>query len=176
MLAPLVRRLRRQPKHVREQVALWSAGGVTALIALVWLYHVPQQAAPIAQPGAERTQAFSQFLSEAGSQLSAVREAFSGRASGTVVTGATTSSAVNLSELREVSSTSDQTNQPADQRHTPVATTPIATAATSATTSRAPGVSRETAVEPRSVRIITIPSRNEQNTDSTATGSGTSTP
>lgn len=170
MLSSLIRRLRRQPEPVREQVALWSAGGLTALVALVWLYHVPQQAAPITQEGAASSQAFSQFVSEAGSQLSAVREVFSGRASGTAAIEATTSTEADLSKLMEGATTSEPTSRPANPNQLVTSSDATATTTTGMTSSHASGAPADPATEPRPVRIMTVPAQRDTSASTTATG------
>ena len=144
MFASVLRKLRQQPKELREQLALWGAGVVTAAVALVWLYHTPQQVAPVLSEATDAG-AFSQFLSAAGSQIAAVRDAFTAPATNTV---ATTDSAPESARGGEAATGS----APTLEIDSPAATSGSATVRDDVP--RNP--STTTTVRP--IRIVTVPS------------------
>lgn len=89
-----LRNLQHQPKSVRDQVAFWMAGGLTGLIALVWVVSLPSRFAekevvveqkPAAEDAADtdaKTE-LTNILKDAGGQLSNLYQAVAGPATTT---------------------------------------------------------------------------------------------
>jgi hypothetical protein len=77
MLQPWLRKMHRLPAQTRQQVALWSAGTITGVIALIWLTSVPQifeETASEADPEGSAPM-FSTLVETITSQVAQVREA-----------------------------------------------------------------------------------------------------
>lgn len=71
----LFRGIHRKPKAVREQYAFWSAAGITAAIAFVWIITLQYRlgdAMPSNFVESEHQGAFAQFLGEARTRAAAV--------------------------------------------------------------------------------------------------------
>ena len=152
MLRRLIRSIRRQPKPVRDQLALISAGVFTAVVAFVWVYHVPTKFAALneqRQMTAHDTEgpSFSQLFGGMREQVAAVRDAFS----------------ADETEDTPVVDTAAEPTVPAYTAATPPATTIERTASSSIATSTPASLATSTATtstaasEPRPVRIIAVP-------------------
>ena len=78
MIKRLLKTVRRQPKAVRDKIAMGLAGVFTALVATVWLYGSPDRFSASSELSTtESPPAFSQFFSNIGDQLAAVKESLS---------------------------------------------------------------------------------------------------
>ena len=78
MLKSFLIQLRRKPKVVREQVAMWAAGTFTLLVLAAWVFTVPGQFA--GTPDDQSAGLFSNLreeLSAGASDLGAMREGIS---------------------------------------------------------------------------------------------------
>ncbi len=79
MIKRAILNLRHKPKPVRDRIALGIASGVTALVVMVWMYHLPTKLASITEKsqksGEER--GFASLFSEVGDQIATVKESFS---------------------------------------------------------------------------------------------------
>jgi hypothetical protein len=77
----LIGKMRRQPKHRRDTIALGIASGFTLLVATIWLYNVPStlnRALSTADSPESREEGFFDTL---GSQAAAVKESVPAAAS-----------------------------------------------------------------------------------------------
>lgn len=79
MFRRFIKNIRQQPKATRDKIAISIAGGFTACIVAIWLYHMPSRLASITESADdnESPPAFSQFFNEIGDQFSTVKEAIS---------------------------------------------------------------------------------------------------
>ena len=77
MIKRLLRQLRKQSKTSRDNVALVTAGTLTALVAMMWLYHAPTRLS-IQESGtlssAKEESSFWQLFSDFGSQMASVKD------------------------------------------------------------------------------------------------------
>ncbi|MEK7639025.1 MAG: hypothetical protein AAB388_02595 [Patescibacteria group bacterium] len=64
MIKSFLQKLRQQPKHIRDQVALSVAGVVTAGVFLVWIVTIPSQLASRIETVDESANTFSSFIDD----------------------------------------------------------------------------------------------------------------
>jgi len=75
MIKHLVKKIRRQPKGVRDNIALGIAATFTAFIFVIWLYHLPVRNAALVENKQDESSSFSQLLGGVSDQVSAIKEA-----------------------------------------------------------------------------------------------------
>lgn len=76
MLRKLIVKLRRQPKPVRDNIAMALAGVFTAFIFTIWAYHLPVRMSAMDQNvKADTTESFSHIFDKMSEQVAAVKEA-----------------------------------------------------------------------------------------------------
>lgn len=117
MLARLIRSVRRKPRHIRDQYALWTAILFTVLVGGGWLIglgaHVDTDVS-LVQP-TESEAVFSSFFNEIGEKLSEVTDSI-----GTLSESKESSAVVATSSVRSTSS------QPLDMNAIFATSTPVA--------------------------------------------------
>ncbi|MCA9355395.1 hypothetical protein KC865_02480 [Candidatus Kaiserbacteria bacterium] len=81
MIKRLIRAIRRKPKGVRDNIALSIAGSFTAVVFMVWLYHMPaRNAALVELQNDDSSPGFFKMFQGVEGQISAVKEAVKGEA------------------------------------------------------------------------------------------------
>lgn len=80
MIKSFIRNIRRQPKWKRDNIAFGIAGTFTAVIFVVWLYHMPARISAISNKSSDdkSSASFSQLFSEVKSQASTIKASVSG--------------------------------------------------------------------------------------------------
>lgn len=149
MLKRLIRLARRQPKAVRETIALWVAGCFTFMVVAVWAYHLPSRISESNGVVADEGLGIGRFFSNIKEQMAAATNAAPAS-----TTTATTSGQISFPAGLKVSTTS-------------VSRTPVATRST--TTPTAATSSTEEFVEPEEPRPIRIVTVSGSSTTATAT-------
>lgn len=70
-----MRGIRKQPKPMRDNIAMVVAGLFTAAVFVVWLYHMPARNAVFTERESDKESVgFSHLMDQVGSQLSAVKD------------------------------------------------------------------------------------------------------
>lgn len=88
MVKRLIKKIRRQSRETRDKVALGAAVAVTAVVFMVWAYHMPARHTTLAEQSApDDSPGFFSVFSSAKEQVAEVRESLSS------VTNATTETA-----------------------------------------------------------------------------------
>lgn len=139
MFGRFFRQIRQQPKHIRDQYALWTAVVFTTVVAAVWLTGLPERFAAdsLSVGGAASTSdpVFSSFMSELGGGLSGISEAITNLNQPATSTVATTSvpasfdtGTTSVGMTMTASTSSDTSVAPSPVRSIRIATTTASTA------------------------------------------------
>lgn len=138
----LIRKIRRQPRHVRDNIALSIAGVFTVLVAALWAWHLPGSLTSKDETG-EQTPFFSQLRSSLEEQMATVRSSVESVDATNTPAANTETSATNT---RETNFTLSEENKSA-----------LASSSAAAVSSSSAARANSTSSEPstRSIRIAT---------------------
>lgn len=102
MIRKTILKIRRQPKYVRNNIAMGLAGSFTAVVFVIWAYHIPSQLDEIDNgKNANENGLMSQFMDNVGKQVSSIKDAIP----------------ENLENITEVESSEDSSVRQSDRSH-----------------------------------------------------------